>query len=66
VGGPYEGKKKVGCSLAVNKNGVIAKGTYNEIAGELVIADVEIPVRNEKGAAIGEMLQKKGYLKNGI
>jgi len=60
VGGPYEGKKMVGCSLAVDKNGLIKQGDYNEFAGELVVADVEIPVRREKGTEIGEMLQHKG------
>lgn len=61
VGGPYEGKKIVGCSLAVGKNGLIAKGIYNEFASDLVIADITIPIRPEKGTAIGEMLQTKGY-----
>lgn len=66
VGGPYEGKKMVGCSLAVGSKGVIAKGKFNEFAGELIIADVEIPQRREKGTAIGEMLKVKGYYKNAI
>jgi predicted amidohydrolase len=61
VGGPYEGKKMIGCSLAVNKDGVIARGPYLEFAGELIVADIEIPFREEKGTAIGEMLAKKGY-----
>lgn len=61
VGGPYEGKKMVGCSLAVGKGGIIAQGIYNEFAGDLVIADIEMPQRKEKGTAIGVMLQKKGY-----
>ncbi len=61
VGGPYEGKKMVGCSLAVDKSGIIARGLFNEFAGELIIADVEIPERNEKGTEIGQMLLKKGY-----
>jgi len=61
VGGPYEGKKMIGCSLAVNKNGVIARGPYLEFAGELIPVDVEIPERREKGTQIGEMLRKKGY-----
>lgn len=61
VGGPYEGKKMVGCSLAVNKDGIIKKGLLNEFAGELEIAEFEIPIRKEKGTEIGEMLRKKGY-----
>lgn len=61
VGGPYEGKKMVGCSLAVNKNGVIKKGPYLEFAGQLIIVDIVIPERKERGTEIGDMLVKKGY-----
>ncbi|GAB2479257.1 hypothetical protein GCM10011375_17510 [Hymenobacter qilianensis] len=61
VGGPYEGKKSVGCSLAVDASGVRAQGTFNEFAGDLVVADLPRPVRPEQGTAIGEMLQRKGY-----
>ena len=61
VGGPYEGKKSVGCSLAVGRDGIIAKGEYNEFAGELIIAEFEVPVRKEKGTEIGAKLEKEGY-----
>ena len=61
VGGPYEGKKSVGCSLAVDANGVQAQGTFNEFAGELVVANLARPHRPERGTDIGLMLQRKGY-----
>ena len=61
VGGPYEGKKMVGCSLVVDKNGIIAEGKFNEFAGDLVIVDIELPERKEKGTQIGKMLRDKGY-----
>jgi predicted amidohydrolase len=61
VGGPYEGKKMVGCSLAVSQQGVIAKGEFNEFAGEIIYVDFEIPIRKEKGTQIGKMLLSKGY-----
>lgn len=61
VGGPYEGKKSVGCSLAVDASGIRAQGTFNEFAGELVVAEVPRPIRAEKGTAIGEMLRRKGF-----
>lgn len=61
VGGPYEGKKMVGCSLCVGERGIIAQGMMNEFAGELVVAEFEMPVRKEKGTEIGLMLQQKGY-----
>ncbi|GAA3948151.1 carbon-nitrogen hydrolase family protein [Hymenobacter algoricola] len=61
VGGPYEGKKSVGCSLAVDASGVRAQGTFNEFAGELIVADLPRAVRPEQGTAIGDMLRRKGY-----
>lgn len=61
VGGPYEGKKMVGCSLCVGENGIIAQGMMNEFAGQLIIAEFAIPQRKEKGTQIGEMLKQKGY-----
>lgn len=61
VGGPYEGKKMVGCSLAVDKNGIVVQGLFNEFAGELIVADIRIPERVEKGTEIGQMLMKTGY-----
>lgn len=63
VGGPYEGKKMVGCSLVVGKDGIIAQGAYNEFTSELVIAEINISPREERGTAIGEMLSRKGYYK---
>ena len=61
VGGPYEGKKSVGCSLAIDANGVRAQGTFNEFAGQLIVADLIRPHRPERGTDIGVMLQAKGY-----
>ena len=61
VGGPYEGKKSVGCSLAVDAHGVQARGAFNEFAGQLIVADLARPHRPERGTDIGAMLQRKGY-----
>ncbi len=61
VGGPYEGKKSIGCSLGVSKDGVIIQGKFNEFAGDLIIAEILIPERREKGVQIGQMLKNKGY-----
>jgi len=60
VGGPYEGKKMVGCSLAMGASGIIARGHYNEFASQLIVAEFEVPVRKEKGTAIGEVLKGHG------
>ena len=61
VGGPYEGKKMIGCSLAVGQEGILARGPFNEFAGELIVAEFDVPQRKEKGTAIGEMLKKQGF-----
>ncbi len=61
VGGPYEGKKMIGCSLAVSKDGLIAKGPFLEFAGELMVTQIVVPQRKEQGTAIGEMLKTKGF-----
>lgn len=61
VGGPYEGKKMVGCSLVVDKNGVVAQGVFNEFAGDLVMVDVPISKRRKKGTEIGFDLKERGF-----
>lgn len=53
VGGPYEGKKMVGCSLCIGPQGTIAQGAFNEFAGNLSIAEFPMPERKEKGVQIG-------------
>lgn len=61
VGGPYEGKKMVGCSLAVSKDGILKEGQFNEFAGDLAVVAFEVPEKKEKGTQIGEMLKRRGY-----
>jgi len=59
VGGPYEGKKMVGCSLAVNENGIIAQGEFNEFAGDLKVVDVPIRPVKWKGTQFAKMMEQK-------
>jgi predicted amidohydrolase len=61
VGGPYEGKKMVGCSLAVNKQGIIAQGEFNEFAGDLIICEFETPTNQPKGTDISKSLENQGF-----
>lgn len=61
VGGPYEGKKMIGSSLAVNKQGILCKGELNEFAGVLKVVEFQIPHRSEKGTQIGKRLKDRGY-----
>lgn len=60
VGGPYEGKKMIGCSLAVNKNGIIKQGQFNEFAGELVVFETDVPKNKLKGTQISDYLSNLG------
>ena len=55
VGGPYEGKKMIGCSLAVNKEGIIAQGEFNEFAGDLKVVDVLLKPQKWKGTQFDDL-----------
>lgn len=61
VGGPYEGKKMIGCSLAVDKTGKVTQGEFNEFAGDLKVVEVELGSGKWKGTQFGEILKEKGY-----
>lgn len=63
VGGPYEGKKMIGCSLAVDKFGNVTQGVFNEFASDLKIVDIEVGEGKWKGTQYGDMLKQKKYLK---
>ncbi len=60
VGGPYEGKKMVGCSLAVDRAGIIAQGTFNEFAGELRVVDLTIKPQQYKGTQFDDLEKAQG------
>lgn len=66
VGGPYEGKKMIGCSLAVDSTGVICQGEFNEFASDVKIIEFEMPIRTAFGTAIGEDLKKRGLIPNNL
>lgn len=59
VGGPYEGKKMIGCSLAVDKHGKCIQGTFNEFAGDITIVDVELGDGKWRGTQYGVMINEK-------
>jgi predicted amidohydrolase len=61
VGGPYEGKKMVGCSLVVGPEGLIKQGLFNEFAGELTTVELTLSEKKNKGVEIGEDLKRKNY-----
>ncbi|MBK8698386.1 MAG: carbon-nitrogen hydrolase family protein [Saprospiraceae bacterium] len=62
VGGPYEGKKMIGCSLAIDKHGQVTQGEFNEFAGDLKVVELEMGEANRKGTQFGTMLRAKGQI----
>lgn len=62
VGGPYEGKKMVGCSIATDKDGLITKGDFNEFASDIKFIDVELKTNKFKGTEIGPKIYETGFL----
>lgn len=58
VGGPYEGKKMIGCSLAVDKFGNYLEGEFNEFASDLKIVDVKIEDNKYKGTQYGKRISE--------
>lgn len=46
VGGPFENRKMIGCSLIVNESGLLKMGDLNEIATNLIIQDIEFKNKN--------------------
>jgi predicted amidohydrolase len=61
VGGPYEGKKMIGCSLAVDRFGNITQGEFNEFAGDLKVIELQLGEGKLKGTQFGDMLKRKGH-----
>jgi predicted amidohydrolase len=62
TGGPWAGRKCIGCSLAVDARGnVLAKGRYGDDAEELIVVDLPLAPRRVKGTDIGPMLRGRGY-----
>ncbi|NUQ61684.1 MAG: carbon-nitrogen hydrolase family protein [Pirellulales bacterium] len=60
--GPWQGRKCIGCSLAVGGQGeVVFQAPYGEDAECLGIVDLELTPRRYRGTAIAPMLRAKGY-----
>jgi predicted amidohydrolase len=63
TGGPWKGRKCIGCSLAVGPGGkVLAQGPYGETAEALVPVPVEIKPPRATGTAIADLLRARGYI----
>jgi predicted amidohydrolase len=61
-GGPWQGRKCIGCSLAVGPGGqILAEGPYGDAAERLITVDVKPVQPRVAGTAIAGMLLEKGY-----
>jgi predicted amidohydrolase len=62
AGGPWKGRKCIGCSLATNHRGdVVAEGPYGESAESLVVVDIELREPKAAGTQIANDLAARGY-----
>lgn len=61
VGGPYEGKKMAGCSLAIDKSGILAQGEFNEFSSDIEVVEFDVPQKTIAGTDIGKNLVERGY-----
>lgn len=62
TGGPWKGRKCIGCSLAVGPGGeILAQGPYGEDAEALVAVEVRPRTPIARGTDIAAALQKRGY-----
>jgi len=60
--GPWEGKKCIGCSLAMGPGGeILAEAPYGEDAEALVIIEIEPKPREAKGTQFAAYLEARGY-----
>ena len=61
VGGPFEGRKMIGCSVAINKNEILTKAVFNEFASDIKYIEFDVPNRKFKGTEIGEALTAEKF-----
>jgi hypothetical protein len=63
TGGPWRGRKCIGCSLAVGPGGqVLARGPYGEAAEAVVCVEVIPRSPIARGTRLAEELRARGYV----
>ena len=61
-GGPWDGRKCIGCSLAMGPGAaILAQGPYGELAEALVRAEIRPQPPLARGAELAAALQARGY-----
>lgn len=61
TGGPWAGRKCIGCSLAVGPTGVLARGPYGEAAEDVTVVEVEPRPPVGRGTRVAAALRDRGY-----
>jgi predicted amidohydrolase len=62
TGGPWKGRRCIGCSLAIDRRGhILAQLPYGETAETLSVIELELGTRTVTGTEIAPMLRTKGY-----
>jgi len=60
--GPWQGRKCIGCSLAMGGDGrTVCEGPYGEAAEQLIVCDMELRQPRVTGTRIAEDLRSRGY-----
>lgn len=63
TGGPWKGRKCIGCSLAMGAGGeILAQGPYGEDAESITCAEVRLRPPIGRGTDVASRLRDKGYL----
>lgn len=62
TGGPWKGRKCIGCSLAIGPDGVLARGPYGETAEAVMVVEVEPRPPVARGTRVAEALRSRGYV----
>jgi predicted amidohydrolase len=63
TGGPWKGRKAIGCSLATDRRGqILAQGPYGELAEALIVVDIALRHANAIGTQIADDLAARGYV----
>lgn len=61
-GGPWKGRKVIGCSMAVGPGGtVLGRGPYGEDAESLIVVEVPRSPSPARGTGFAGMLRSRGY-----
>jgi predicted amidohydrolase len=62
TGGPWQGRRCIGCSLSVGPTGVLARGPYGEMAEAVTVVKIEPRRPVGRGTTVAGALRRRGYV----